>query len=113
MTDKEIEIKNQKEQVNKSLVKVAILSSIMLFAGFSSAVLVRKMDKFWVNIQLPEEFIISTVFIFVSSVTLYLSLWFAKKNHLKKMVAFLFVTIIFGFGFCFFQIVSNNSFCHQ
>ena len=63
MTDnKTVEIYNQKAQVNKSLVKVAILSSIMLFAGFSSAVLVRKMDKFWVNIQLPEDFIISTFF---------------------------------------------------
>ena len=102
--NKTVEINNQKAQVNKSLVKVAILSSIMLFAGFSSAVLVRKMDKFWVNIQLPEDFIISTFLIVFSSITLYLSLWFAKRDQIKKMKTSLIATIILGLGFCFFQI---------
>jgi len=41
----------QKEKVYSSLVLVGVIGSIMLFAGLSSAVLVRKMDKFWVNIH--------------------------------------------------------------
>ena len=46
----------QKEKVYSSLVYVGIISSIMLFAGLSSAVLVRKMDKFWVNIHTEIKF---------------------------------------------------------
>ena len=45
----------------------------MLFAGLSSAVLVRKMDKFWVNIHLPNEFRISTILILISSVFMILA----------------------------------------
>ena len=46
----------QKEKVYTALVVVGLIASVMLFAGLSSAVLVRKMDKFWVNIHLPSAF---------------------------------------------------------
>jgi len=62
---KRFDSNKQKEKVYSSLVLVGIISSIMLFAGFSSAVLVTKMDKFWVNIHLPNEFIISTILIII------------------------------------------------
>ena len=58
----------QKEKVYTAFVIVGVIASIMLFAGLSSAVLVRKMDKFWVNIHLPDAFIVSTILIFVSSI---------------------------------------------
>ena len=38
----------QKEKVYIAIVIVGLIASLMLFAGLSSAVLVRKMDKFWV-----------------------------------------------------------------
>ena len=61
----------QKEKVYTAFVIVGVIASIMLFAGLSSAVLVRKMDKFWVNIHLPNAFVVSTVLIFISSVFFY------------------------------------------
>ena len=53
----QFESNKQKEKVYSALVLVGVIGSVMLFAGLSSAVLVRKMDKFWVNIHLPYEFI--------------------------------------------------------
>ena len=73
----------QKEKVYSSLVYVGIISSIMLFAGLSSAVLVRKMDKFWVNIHLPNEFLISTILIIISSLFLIIAFKAAKRDQLN------------------------------
>ena len=58
----------QREKVYIAIVLVGLIASLMLFAGLSSAVLVRKMDKFWVNINLPFAFKISTVLILISSI---------------------------------------------
>ena len=99
----DLEINAKREKVYKTLVYVGTFSSIMLFAGFSSAVLVRKMDKFWVNIHLPSEFIISTILIILSSLFLFLALRFAKKDQIKQLKLFIVLTLVLGIGFCFYQ----------
>ena len=101
---KRFDSNKQKEKVYSSLVLVGIISSIMLFAGFSSAVLVTKMDKFWVNIHLPNEFIISTILIIISSVFLIFALKFAKKGLMKGLKTSVLFALIFGLGFGYFQI---------
>ena len=70
----------QKEKVYTALVVVGLIASVMLFAGLSSAVLVRKMDKFWVNIHLPNDFRISTILILISSVFMIFALKKAKLS---------------------------------
>ncbi len=92
-----------REKVSSNLVYVGIFSSIMLFAGLSSAVLVRKMDKFWVNIHLPDAFIISTLLIILSSITLFLALKSAKNNQQKRLKIFILTTFLLGIGFCISQ----------
>ena len=94
---------SSKTKVYSSLVYVGIVSSIMLFAGLSSAVLVRKMDKFWVNIHLPSYFLISTIVILLSSLTLVLALKAAKSAQPKKLKGYLFVSVFLGVLFCCFQ----------
>ena len=86
----QFESNKQKEKVYSALVLVGVIGSVMLFAGLSSAVLVRKMDKFWVNIHLPYEFIISKITILISSITFYMALQFARKSQ-KVKVFFLIV----------------------
>ncbi len=93
----------QKEKVYSSLVYVGIISSIMLFAGLSSAVLVRKMDKFWVNIHLPKEFLISTLLIIFSSVFLVMALKSARKGLAKNQKRYILIALVFGIGFGIFQ----------
>ncbi len=92
-----------KKIVYISLVVVGFASSVMLFAGLSSAVLVRKMDKFWVNIHLPDEFKISTLLILLSSIFMYLALKKAKANQTKKVIRNLLAALALIFGFIFFQ----------
>ncbi len=99
----QFESNKQKEKVYSALVLVGVIGSVMLFAGLSSAVLVRKMDKFWVNIHLPYEFIISTVLILISSVTFYMALQFARKSRKSKVLRLLILTLMLSLGFTFFQ----------
>ena len=96
--------RSSKTNVYSSLVYVGIASSVMFFAGLSSAVLVRKMDKFWVNINLPEFFAYSTLVILLSSITLVLSLRAAKKGATQKLKLFLMSSVLLGFAFCVFQV---------
>ena len=100
----------QKEKVYSSLVLVGVIGSIMLFAGLSSAVLVRKMDKFWVNIHLPNEFIFSTIIILVSSITFYLALKSGRKGQKKKLIQLLVVTFLLSIAFTFFQFKGWSSY---
>ena len=100
----------QKEKVYSSLVLVGVIGSIMLFAGLSSAVLVRKMDKFWVNIHLPNEFIFSTIIILVSSITFYLALKSGRKGQKKKLIQLLVVTFLLSIAFAFFQFKGWSSY---
>ena len=95
--------RSSKINVYSSLVYVGIISSIMLFAGLSSAVLVRKMDKFWVNIHLPNYFLVSTIIIIISSATLFLALKAAEKGKIKLLKSYLLTSLILGFCFCIFQ----------
>ena len=100
----------QKEKVYSSLVLVGVIGSIMLFAGLSSAVLVRKMDKFWVNIHLPNEFIFSTIIILFSSITFYLALKSGRKGQRKKLIQLLVVTFLLSIAFTFFQFKGWSSY---
>tara|TARA_Y100000589_G_C27172213_1_gene637194 strand:- start:1235 stop:2476 length:1242 start_codon:yes stop_codon:yes gene_type:complete len=99
----QFESNKQKEKVYSALVLVGVIGSVMLFAGLSSAVLVRKMDKFWVNIHLPYEFITSTVLILISSITFYMALQFARKSQKVKVIRLLILTLLFSITFTIFQ----------
>ena len=93
----------QKEKVYTAFVIVGVVASVMLFAGLSSAVLVRKMDKFWVNIHLPNAFKISTFLILISSVFMYLSLKNVRVGKTKKAVKNLIITLLLSISFTCFQ----------
>ncbi|MCT4582388.1 MAG: cytochrome c oxidase subunit 3 [Flavobacteriales bacterium] len=91
--------KKEYQKVAKQIVWVGIIASIMLYAGFTSAVFVSMMDKFWVDIKLPEAFTLSTIVIIASSITLFLALFFAKKDNKKAVVALVGVTFVLGIVF--------------
>ena len=103
----------QKEKVYTALVVVGLIASVMLFAGLSSAVLVRKMDKFWVNIHLPNDFRVSTILILISSVFMILALKKAKLSERKKTVKFLILSLAFSLFFVFFQFRGWSKYYHQ
>ena len=103
----------QKEKVYTAFVIVGVIASVMLFAGLSSAVLVRKMDKFWVNIHLPNAFKISTFLILISSVFMYLALKNVRVGKTKKAVKNLLITFLLSIAFTCFQFKGWGEYYNQ
>jgi len=86
-------------QPKKFVTWLFVLSSLMCFAGLTSAYIVRKAEGNWKIFDLPQAFYYTTVLILLSSLTLHLSLTNAKKGQLAKQKNYLVITIILGLGF--------------
>ncbi|MDQ3109966.1 MAG: cytochrome c oxidase subunit 3 [Bacteroidota bacterium] len=94
-------VKRQKAQRN--LVWLGTLSIVMLFAGLTSAYVVRRGAGDWFSIVLPQVFWISTAVIIFSSITMNLALWSFRKNKLRAGVIFLGITFFLGLTFAWCQ----------
>lgn len=82
---------------------LAIASMIMLFAGLTSAFIVRAAAGNWVNFRLPTIFWISTLIIIASSATMHWALTSYKKynyNHYRIGIA---LTLLLGCAFAVTQ----------
>jgi heme/copper-type cytochrome/quinol oxidase subunit 3 len=86
-------------QPKKFVTWLFVLSSLMCFAGLTSAYIVRKAEGNWKIFDLPQAFYYTTVLILLSSLTLHLSLTNAKKGQIAKQKNYLVITIILGLGF--------------
>ena len=76
----------------------------MLFAGLTSAYVVRADNGNWLVFQLPPIAIISTAIIVTSSITMLVAQMAIKKNNVRLTSAALLLTLILGFAFFFTQI---------
>ncbi len=83
-----------------------IATIIMMFGGFTSAFIVMASEKAIQEIQLPGSLLTSTIVILMSSLTIQLALYYAKKDELKKITVYLSVTLILGIVFLYYQFVS-------
>lgn len=97
------ELKNARQKAAKPLLWVGIVSIVMLFAGLTSAYVVRADNGNWLIFNLPDIFFISTAIIITSSLTLFLSLKMAKKNNHKGVILGLLATLTLGIAFTFTQ----------
>lgn len=98
-----IDLKNARNKAAKPMLWAAIVSIIMLFAGFTSAYIVRADNGNWLVFQLPSAFYLSTAVIITSSITLFYGHQSAKKNNQKGIVVGLLLTFILGLLFTIFQ----------
>nr|WP_299207030.1 cytochrome c oxidase subunit 3 [uncultured Brumimicrobium sp.] len=96
-------------KVKRNLVWVVILSITMMFAGFTSAYIVSMGDSFWVKVDIPREFFISTAIIVLSSLVLFLAHKAAKSNQLKKARMLIVATLLLGIGFGTFQFLGYKA----
>lgn len=80
-------------------------SVLMLFASWTSAYIVRQAEGNWVFFELPVLFYYSTAIIVISSVTMQLGYWAAKKNQLDKVRSLVLVTTILGVLFLAGQVM--------
>jgi cytochrome c oxidase subunit 3 len=81
-----------------------MVSMVMLFAGLTSAYLVKQADTGWIRFDLPSAFYISTVLILLSSITKHYALVSIKKRgDTQQLLIGLLITLGLGLGFCFTQ----------
>lgn len=78
---------------------LGIVSMVMLFAGLTSAYIVRQGQGNWVVFELPSEFYISTGLILISSVTMWMAQSAIRNGEPAKLTRFLAISLLLGIGF--------------
>lgn len=76
-----------------------IVSIIMIFASQTSAYLVRRAEGNWLEVDFPPIFMISTVVLLLSSVTMQWAYMAAKRDNIANVKTAMVLTTILGFVF--------------
>jgi len=95
---------NTKIHPYKMLLWVGFGSIVMMFAGLTSAYIVKKSQANWLEFDLPNLFWFSTLVILVSSFTIQMAVKKAKAGEMAQYRGFLSVTAILGLTFIILQI---------
>jgi cytochrome c oxidase subunit 3 len=97
----------QREKIHphKFTLWVAIGSIIMMFAGLTSAYIVKRSQAGWVMVEIPFLFWVSTATILLSSVCMHLAVKSFKKRDIERYRKLLFVTLILGASFLVMQVI--------
>jgi cytochrome c oxidase subunit 3 len=99
------ELKVARRKSAKPMLWISMISMVMFFAGLTSAYIISMKRDDWVSFDLPDAFYTSTVLIIVSSITLFISQRFLKKDALGLSRILLVVTLVLGIGFVWFQYI--------
>jgi len=102
------ELRVAKRKSAKPMLWVSLISMVMFFAGLTSAYVISMQREDWVSFDLPTAFYTSTVVILLSSITLYLSFRFLKKDKLQPSFLLLVITFLLGIAFVWLQYVGFN-----
>jgi cytochrome c oxidase subunit 3 len=78
---------------------VAIGSIIMMFAGLTSAYIVKRDQPNWISFDMPRIFWYSTVIILISSVTIHLAVRNFKGREMRRYRLLIFITMLLGLAF--------------
>lgn len=111
MTQHVLKTKKPAEQYRIAPAKFNIwlmmIASCMLFAALLSAYIVHKPDaqakELWTSFELPIYFTYSLITVIISSVTVFLAWFAARKDELGLNKSMLALTLGLGILFCIFQ----------
>ena len=108
-------ISEQKRKIHphKFTLWVAIGSILMMFAGLTSAYIVKRSQASWLMIEIPMMFWYSTATILASSVTVQLALKALKKREIINYRRLLVVTAVLGVLFIVLQVAGFRQFAAQ
>jgi cytochrome c oxidase subunit III len=84
---------------------VAIGSIIMMFAGLTSAYIVKSSQASWQEIKTPQVFWFSTAAILLSSLTIQMALRSFKQREMNRYRLLMAVTVFLGAAFVVLQCV--------
>ena len=96
----------QKNNSAKPLLWVSMISMSMVFAGLTSALVVRKAEGNWLEFDYPIWFYLSTLLIILSSFTINWAKQSVKINNLEKANQALKYTFNLGLIFTFTQFLT-------
>ncbi len=82
---------------------VAIVSIIMMFAGLTSAYIVKSGQANWHEVKMPTSFWYSTVAILLSSVSIQAALRAIKQKAMSQYRSLLLLTLVLGIAFVTLQ----------
>lgn len=98
----------------KLVLWLLIVASVMLFAAFTSAYIVRRGEGNWQLFDLPTMFLYTTICILLSSISMQWAFISARKDQTGKQKLALLITLVLGVVFMigqwlgWEQLVSNN-----
>jgi cytochrome c oxidase subunit III len=97
----------QKKRIHphKFTLWIGLASIIMMFAGLTSAYIVKRNQANWVTFQLPSMFWYSTVIIIASSITLLLAQKAFVIRLMPRYRSLIIATLILGVLFIILQII--------
>ena len=91
-------------RAKKNMLWFGMISLIMSFAGLTSAYVISKERKDWLtDFEIPQSFYISLVVIIISSFSFHFAKKSIQKGENRMGMWLLFVTLILGLGFVYFQ----------
>lgn len=83
-----------------------IVSICMLFAGLTSAYIVKKSDGRWLQFDMPDMFLYSTLVLVLSSIAMHWTYLKAKDNSLKAVKIGITATAAIAMVFFYMQYLS-------
>jgi cytochrome c oxidase subunit III len=89
----------------KFMLWLAIVSIMMMFAGWTSGYLVRKAEGRWHEFEIPQIFWYSTAILLISSVSMIFAVQAAKKDNFNTLKTAISITFVFGIAFLVLQVL--------
>ncbi|MDI3318681.1 cytochrome c oxidase subunit 3 [Pinibacter soli] len=101
------QVSGQKKRIHphKFTLWVGLASVIMMFAGLTSAYIVKRSAPSWITIEFPKTFWYSTVVMLASSLTMQMSLRDFKQRDMAKYRRLLTITALLGSLFVVLQFI--------
>jgi len=91
---------------------VGIGSILMMFAGLTSAYIVKRNQAGWLTFDLPPAFWYSTAVMVLSSVSLFLALRSFKERIMSRYRIMMAVTMVLGVLFIILQVIGFKQLWH-
>ncbi len=93
---------------HKFMMWVAIGSILMMFAGLTSAYIVKSNMAGWEEVETPNAFWYSTAAILLSSLTIQMALRAFKQRAMRQYRLLIGITLLLGIGFVILQWIGFN-----
>jgi cytochrome c oxidase subunit 3 len=105
--------KSKKIHPHKFTLWVSIGSICMMFAGLTSAYIVKRNQANWEEVPLSPIFLYSTIVILISSLTMYLSYKAFKSREMQRYKRLITLTAALGVLFAVLQYLGFRDMAHH